>query len=543
MKRPLHLRELWQPRAKQWWLAAFLGAITLGAAIALLAVSGWFISAAALAGLVSLNHAFTFNYFPPAALIRTLAMMRTAGRYGERLASHNAVLHLLRDLRCRFFAQLAASAQPLFFAQTMHRLTNDIDLLDHFPLRFVQPWLWALLLQSIFLCWLFWTAPMLAIVAAVPLIFAGILLPACAARRGTTLAQNDADKSEQRRVLLINPLRILTALLLWDRWENCRRDFLRADDDYSQLKREQQWRASFYLWLQQCVLAALVCALLWQAVPLLQAQILSVPLFLAMILCVFGLNEALAPLAQQFMALGFARAASCRLNALPVDITPSAVHLPDENVEKIIVTDLAARQKGALSGFEGVNFTLSRGESLIITGRSGCGKSTLLDVLAGELAPARGKILCDGAVYSPKMAHYLAQRIDIFDLSLADNLRLGDHAISDDALFSALEKVDLARWAQDLPQGLKTPLGEYGTAISGGQARRIALARLLLRPKPLLLLDEPFAGLDSDTRNRIWQSLCAQQQNGWLIVVSHHLPDNKASLYLDLSHSQDKSDD
>ena len=164
----------------------------------------------------------------------------------------------------------------------------------------------------------------------------------------------------------------------------------------------------------------------------------------------------------------------------------------------------------------------------MITGRSGAGKSTLLQVLAHELAPQQGSIELNGMDWlalpnTPALTGYLGQQIDIFDQTLATNLRLGSADAGDEQLWQVLDSVGLKDWARNQPLQLQTPLGEYGQAISGGQARRIALARLLLSPKQILLLDEPFAGLDKKSREALWQMLVQHQQQGILIIVTHHL--------------------
>lgn len=535
MKKPVfRLRELWHVQADKWLLAWLLGAVTLLATVALLAVSGWFISAAAVAGMAAMATAFTFDYFRPAAIIRALAIVRTAGRYGERLASHHAVLALLRDLRIRLFAHLTQSSdrQRAVSAQTMHRLIGDVELLDNLPLRFFMPWLWALLLQMAFVLWLWMVSSRLAAISVVPLLLAGIILPAVAVWQGKRWARQDADQAEQRRALLLEPLPMMTSLLLWQRWQDCQQAFMASDRAYSELKRQQQRQASVYLCLQQCLLAVMVALLIWQALPLLQNGTLGVPLLLAMVLSVLGLGEVLSPLVQQFMAYGFAVAARDRLNDLvtPVEavhghISPTMAQSQVAASEQVLtVENLYAKQQGALNGVENVSLALPRGQALVIRGQSGCGKSTLLDVLAGELLPESGHLKMGDQPYGFECVNYLAQQIDIFDLSLAENLRFGDANITDDDLWRVLAQVQLADWAAEQPEKLQTPLGEYGAAVSGGQARRIALARLLLRPKPVLLLDEPFAGLDETTRNRLWATLREIQRDGWLVVASHHLP-------------------
>ncbi|WP_328731343.1 ATP-binding cassette domain-containing protein [Vreelandella azerica] len=116
---------------------------------------------------------------------------------------------------------------------------------------------------------------------------------------------------------------------------------------------------------------------------------------------------------------------------------------------------------------------------------------------------------------------FLPQQWDLFDMSLADNLRLADPQASDGMLWEMLDSLALGTWARDLPHGLDTPMGEYGAAVSGGQARRIALARVMLARRPILILDEPLAGLDEATRSTVVQCLVTYQSEGLLIIASH----------------------
>ena len=148
-----------------------------------------------------------------------------------------------------------------------------------------------------------------------------------------------------------------------------------------------------------------------------------------------------------------------------------------------------------------------------VVGRPNVGKSTLLQALAGYLPYT-------GTVQASHPIAYLSQQLDIFDLSLAENLRLANAAASDEQLWAVLEQVALADWARQ-QQGLATQLGEYGAQVSGGQARRIALARVLLSERPILLLDEPLAGLDAQSASVIEASLAAYQAQAVIVVVSH----------------------
>ena len=138
---------------------------------------------------------------------------------------------------------------------------------------------------------------------------------------------------------------------------------------------------------------------------------------------------------------------------------------------------------------------------------------------------SRGQCLLNGQPLTDwdlrEVIGYLPQDIDIFNLPLADNLRLGNPQASDQQLWQVLKDVALDDWVRAHPLQLQLAPGELGSAVSGGQARRIALARLLLAERPILLLDEPFAGLDASTRERVMAALVRRQRRGLLIIASH----------------------
>ena len=536
MLKPIRLRNLLRSRQANWSLALLLGALTLFSAIGLLAVSGWFITAAAIAGL-TLSSSFTFDYFRPAALIRLFAIVRTAGRYGERVTSHHAALSLLKDLRSQVFRALtlgktAATLDSTSSAATMHRLVADIDRLDRFPLQFVAPWFWASLIVACYLTFAYWLHPQLAAAASFGLVAAWLLVPAVGFWRGRTLAQEDVSAAEQRREHFLESLSLLTSLTLWQGWQTQQRDTLNADQHYQTQQLKQQQLISLLSLLQQWALAISLICVLWFGVDLVQSNLVSVPWLLAAALALLGVHEALVPLAGSFIGLGQSQAARDRINQL----MPINKAQPAETEDKarpaapfhLQTEQLSARISGALNGPENINIDLRSGQVLVITGASGIGKTTLLKVLANALQPSSGKYLINQRPAEQwqldECIGNLPQQLDIFDSSLANNLRLADPQASDEQLWQVLADVALADWAQQ-QNGLDTALGEYGAQISGGQARRVALARLLLAKRPILLVDEPFAGLDSRSSYQVIAALRERQADGLLIIVSHHAMD------------------
>ncbi len=539
MLKPIRLRRLLRSRQASWNLALLLGALTLFSAIALLATSGWFITASAIAGL-ALASSFGFDYFRPAALIRLFAIVRTAGRYGERLASHHATLSLLKDLRSQVFRALTLRTTPINqestgSAATMHRLVADIDRLDRFPLQFLAPWIWASVIVLAYLSFAYWLLPQLAYASAIGLCMAWLLVPCLGFWRGRKLALTDVQAAELRREHFLESLSLLTSLTLWQSWPQQQRDTLSSDEHYQAQELQQQQLISVLSLLQQLALAVSLGALLWVGAPAVSASLISVPWLLAAALALLGIHEALVPLAGSFIGLGQSQAARDRINQLmQLDTLPSAsaqqsTDKPRPSTPLQLQTqNLSARIPGALNGPENINIDLSSGDILLITGASGIGKTTLLKVLANTLENTSGNYLINQRPAAQwqldQCIGYLPQQLDIFDSSLASNLRLADPHATDEQLWQVLADVALADWAKQ-QSGLETALGEYGAQISGGQARRIALARLLLAKRPILLLDEPFAGLDSASSYQVLAALQRRQAQGLLIIVSHHVLD------------------
>ncbi|MFA5678848.1 MAG: ATP-binding cassette domain-containing protein [Pseudomonas sp.] len=526
----IRLRQLLASRKGAWSLSLLLGWITLIAVLGLLAVSGWFITASAAAGLLVAG-AYSFDFFRPAALIRLAAMTRTAGRYAERLSSHHAVLALLQDLRCRVFGRLAANPASTLqsSARQQHRLVADIDLLDRFPLSVVAPWFWASSILVLLLAFYSWLSPQLLYAALAGLVSGWLLLPLLTGQQVARLARLDADKAEERRVFLLHSLQLRVPLVIWQQWQNRQQKFAALDADYLQHQAAQTIASSRLLLWQHWALALGFLLMLWVAGPLLASGQLQLPWLVAALLAYLGFYEVVAPLTTSFIALGLSQAARDRLNQLGQTQAPASAALNPLAQAGQLAPQLSLQQLQVVhAGERRFDLELQAGDILLVTGPSGSGKSSLLETLAGHLPPLQGRCLFDGQAYDSSsaagMIGYLPQQFDLFNLGLAQNLRLGVPAATDAELWQVLEQVALADWAKAQPLQLDTPLGEHAVAVSGGQARRIALARLLLRRQPLLLLDEPFAGLDTDSASRVLHSICQHQQDSILVLVSHDVP-------------------
>jgi ATP-binding cassette subfamily C protein CydD len=180
--------------------------------------------------------------------------------------------------------------------------------------------------------------------------------------------------------------------------------------------------------------------------------------------------------------------------------------------------DLTLRHANAATPvLEGLSFDLSPGQHLALAGPSGCGKSTLLEALAGWLRADAGQLMRSDGL----RVGYASQRPHLFCGSIADNLRIAAPQATDAQLQAAAEAAQVMSLVHALPQGLETRIGEGGFGLSGGQARRVALARVLLQDPQLLLLDEPTAFLDADTEARLLDALLHFAQGRTLVIATH----------------------
>ena len=531
-----------------WLIAWLLGVATVLSVLGLVMVAGWFISMAAVAGVVAVG-AHTLNYLMPSAVIRLFAITRTAARYGDLMVSHHAVFGLLKQLRVQFFAKWAklpflARTSDQSSSQKMQRLVKDIDTLDEFVLRVVSPWVMAMMSVMVLACMLLWFVPNGVLVVAVmvtTLVVALVVL-----KLGVAIARHEGVLLEQRKSQLVDTLPALTQLLIWQQWQNQVANLAHLDETHYQLmQKTHRLRRMGGLIIQMLVAVSVITLLVVVAeffdtnsLPVFDAQninhypMLNPAIALALVLGLFGLIEIVMVLVSEPLALGRSMCAKDRLNELINDEhhTNPSVSLGSLVGQPLVLRlqDVSVKMPKAMITACRLSAVFDSKQPVLIVGASGAGKSTLLATLAGEIMPISGKITLNdvdyGAIDNEQWLGFLGQTVDIFDQTLADNLRLGKINANDDELLDVLKKVGLYEWAISQPKGLNTPLGEYGMAVSGGQARRIALARLLLSPKAILLLDEPFAGLDSTTRQTVWQSLTAMQQKGeiGILVIATH---------------------
>ena len=475
---------------------AILSAVTVGAASTLLlGLSGWFIVASAIAGGAGLASAHAFNVLLPSAGIRLLAILRTAARYGERLSGHAAALRALAAIRPAVFQSLAAApaseSLTLSRGEASARLVQDVDAIETRFVRLSAPWNAAAGLGSgLAVTLLAGWVPALVILTAAGL---AMLLAQILARRVSAPAraeiQSRTGALKDSVAALVSASAELRAYGLAD-WAG---EALNARATALDAARRNAARAQGFIVLAQAVITGLtVAAAIAFAAP--AGPALAALAGLAAVMSL----DALTSLANAFDQDGGARQARERLDAILRHRPRPAVAIASPTAPLRLL-----------------DRTLAAGDRLAITGPSGCGKTTAVETLLG-LRETAAPAARDAFAWLPQDAGLVAGTV-------ADNLRLAAPKASDAELWAVLEEACLAERIRAAPEGLATYVGDDGERLSGGERRRLALARAYLRDAPWLLLDEPTEGLDPETETQVVVRLDARlkRTGQGLILVSH----------------------
>lgn len=531
--------------SRQWLMMSvglLLTLITLMAGIGLLSLSGWFLSATAVAGLTIVT-AQSFNFFTPAGGVRFLSIARTASRYGERLATHEATFKLLTELRVWAWRKLlplsAKNLQGLRRGDMLNRLVADIDTLDHLYLRLLTPMAASLLMTGLLYLFLAWFDAKLALSLCLFLVAVWLVMPLLFYRLGHAPSRTMLETKRHYRVQLLDMLQGQAELSLFGANDRFRQ---KLNDAEIALFRSQSAMANITALSQAMLILSTGSALimmLYLAAQGVGDAVPPGPMFALMVFATMACVEMMMPIAGAFQHLSGCVLAATRIN----EITEQKA-----DIQFAVDTGLRAKS-GALQiedihfGYrddqnvlQGLSLEIKAGQKVALLGPTGCGKSSLLTLITREWQAQQGHIKLDGHALSEYSERGLrdaitviSQRIYLFAGTLRENLVLalpvieGEKRTAHDVrLIDVLQRVGLgALLTGDKP--LDMWIGEGGRQLSGGEQRRIGVARALLRDAPLLLLDEPTEGLDKRTEREILSLLFDFAKDKTLLMISHRL--------------------
>ncbi|WP_326666903.1 thiol reductant ABC exporter subunit CydD [Streptomyces canus] len=526
------VRAMSGPRRGRLALALLLGSLALGSAVGLMATSGWLISRASQQPPV-------LYLMVAVTATRAFGIGRAVFRYAERLVSHDAVLRMLADTRVAVYRRLErlapAGLRTARRGDLLSRLVSDVDALQDYWLRWLLPAGAALVVSTASVAFTVWLLPEAGAALAVGLMAAGVGVPlitgAVARRAERRLAPARGELATRVTDLLTGTAELTVAGALPARTAEARR----ADGVLTRIAS----RAATATALGDG-LTALICGLTVTATALVGAQAVASGRLGGVAMAVVVLT----PLAAFEAVLGLPLAVQYRQRVRrsaervhEVLDAPEPVREPEPARQApaspfpVVLKGLTTRHEGQdRDALTGLDLSLAEGRRIAVVGASGSGKTTLAQVLLRFLDADAGTYTLGGVdaygLHSDdvrRLVGLCAQDAHLFDSSVRENLLLAKKDATEDELRNALERARLLDWAESLPDGLGTLVGEHGALLSGGQRQRLALARALLADFPVLVLDEPAEHLDLPTADALTADLLAATEGRTTLLITHRL--------------------
>ena len=520
-------------------LPLFLGLVLmitgLASSIGLLTTSGWFLAATAIAGLGTL-----FNFFYPSASVRGLAISRTLFRYFEKLVTHDATFRILAKLRVQVFEKIIPLSPAVLNryrnSDLLNRLVSDVDTLDSLYLRLIAPFITAIFVILAMCIGLSFVNAPLALGLGVSLLLLVLVIPTVFYQLGKKFGDKLVHSRALYRTQFLEFIQAQAELLLFNAEDKLKNNMAKTEANWQADQQKEANLSGFSTALSLFLNGLIIAAMLWFSS---QAEfgndeyrMAFIALFTFAALASF---EILMPLGSAFLHIGQVIASAERVTDIieqqPLVVFNGKMEF-DQNATTLIEAKALSftypeRQNRAL---ENLNLTIQKGKKVAILGKTGSGKSTLLQLLVrnydsnqGELRLA-GKPIADYAEDTLRSQFcFLTQRVHVFSDTLRQNLQFASAVnIADEKMLEVLNQVGLGKLLEQ-EQGLDIWLGDGGRPLSGGEQRRLGLARILLNDAPILLLDEPTEGLDRETERQILRLILAHAANKTLIMVTHRL--------------------
>ncbi len=517
-------------RAHPARLAASIGAgaATIASSIGLLTVSAYLISAAAL-------HPPLLDLTVAIVGVRFFGLSRAVFRYVERLGSHELSLRLLDDLRTRVaraIYRLGPAGVASFRAgDLVGRVLDDVDEIQHVFVRVLTPPLVAIMIMVLTalmaLVWL----PASVITILVPLLVAALVVPWLTRRAGDAAGRTTADDRGRlvgQTVEIIEGAAVIVALGAEERLLATANE---AAERVAAAERRTAWLHGFGDAAILLLIGVALVGTLWVSALAVGSGSLDGVMVAVLAMLAITPFEAVAPLPSAFERLGRSLGAADRLFEV---IDAESPIIRSEN-PTAIPADAAIKAEGVVVDTESgsrilgpIDLEITPGIRIGVVGETGAGKTTLAHILCRFRDPTEGSVTVGEIDFRDTandelraLIGYEDDRAFLFRGTIVGNVRIGNPEATDEEVRAVLDRVNLGAWIDSLPEGMQTDVGEGGGSISGGQRRRLALARALLTDFPVLILDEPISGLDPATAEIVMDDLLDAAHDRALVLITH----------------------
>lgn len=526
------------PYADSLMMGGILTLTTLLAGIGLLSLSGGFLTATAIAGL-SVTTALEYNFFLPAAGVRFFAILRTVSRWGERVMNHSATFKLLAVFRSWLFKGLAplsmSQLQKYHGGTLLNRITKDIDSLDNLYVRLLLPVTTAFLLLLTISIFLTYLDQWLIIPSLILLLTSFVVIPIIAWNLGKDFAPSQTFFRRKLRVDLLELVDGLETLSLNSKaWEAKKDEAMRTSEKLLEIN----WRLHKRGTMMHNFISTLVGIMSLVALIILSYSNLSGVWIAALTLLFLALGEMLIPLPDAWLKLpGTAKSAQDLQDLQSQE--PQIKFRTDPCCERfdssISIKNLTFAYDEGINVLENINLEIGSGSHCLIQGASGGGKTTLMGLLSRQIEIQTGEIKYGELSFENfteeefrAQVAVAPQEAYLFKDTIAANLRIAKADATDEQLWQVLELVGLKEQVETFTDKLETWVDEAGTSLSGGQKRRLGLARaLLVKTADLFILDEPTEGLDLESERLLIKKITEYLKGKTLIWISHRSTNKK----------------
>ena len=508
-------------------LSLLLGVTALGAAIALGGTAAWLIARASQQPPVL--------YLTVAATsVRLFGVSRALARYLSRLASHKVALTGMDNLRNNLYDELAAAPgtklSTLRRGDLMTRAGADVDEVGNVVVKTLLPALVAAIVGVGTVGVITIISPAAGVILALSLVVSGIIAPALIARSVRLAESQGADARTDIAATSLAILEGATELSMAGTLGRARHSLDRAEGELSAALARSSRLSAFARGLDVCAMGVAVIGALLIGIPQTTSGALTQVLLAVIVLVPLSSFEGVAELTPAAAQLVRSAQAATRICSLLDEEAPAQPHDIPEGPTVIEARDLAIGWPSGPTLVTGISLTLRPGSSLAIVGPSGIGKTTLLATLTGLIPPKSGSALINGVPAWGADRDQLTSRITmtaedahVFATTIYENLRVARASLTRDEASELLARAGLAQWVQSLPDGLDTVIGSGGTTVSGGERRRLLMARALAAPAPIMAVDEASEHLDAATADRLMETLLTRSPDRATLVVTHRL--------------------
>jgi ATP-binding cassette subfamily C protein CydCD len=527
---------------KKWIaLATFLGIAAIFSNIGLMYTSAYIITFASLAPSIALLQVAIVG-------VRFFGISRGVWRYLERLTTHRVTLDLLTRLRVRLYTILEPRTPEFFLryssGEVLSRLMADIASLEPFYVRCVAPFLSAAAVGLGMMLGIMYFLPRYAGILAVIYLLAGIGLPVVYSWVTTNSGSNQSRIRGEATDQIIRMVQGMEELFVNRTYHLARRKLMTSLEQYDKAQRSYGLTFSSHTFLMNALAYLALGSCLAVAVISVGKGEFNAINLAGIALAVLVSFEAFMGLPHAAQIMVNSREAAKRL----LDLSKT-VPVQVENGKEIYQEDTASvtfrgvtftypvypKQNDAESIYrysrpavDNIWFDLPAGKRVGIVGPSGAGKTTLIHLLLGFWTPDNGEIMVNQQrLVNLKLDEWrrrvasCAQGDFLFHTTIEENLRLLAPQAERNIMEAVLQAVDFEAVLRRLPRGIKTVVGERGQMLSGGERKRLLIARTLLRPSPLYIFDEPLAELDQKTAMQVIEGILAWTEGKTLLIISH----------------------